>query len=319
MALLPTRVVLLVGHPSGLTFAAFHDREEKEVCLATLPRGATVAQGATFLEETHSPSPLGARRFYGKWRTGEGGEVLAWFQASPKPLAKGVRLVLAPIGGTEVKRQKDFYHMAINAEDLAALSVCPFASPVTAKPPELAWVMYHGTPLVNVESILREGLRPTERGMEGRGVYLGDFLKAVRFAMFSTYWTKFQNTSKRGAGAVLRCVAVGTRRAHKVLDVTGAKERPCLCLKCDRDERLKVSSKRKRLLVDHRGDWHHRQGFGTLWVPPCEWAPGKKIVGKPELVVADPLAVFVTCAREVNMATRRENYDPEQKDHRVLL
>lgn len=318
-----TRLVLFVGHPaSGLTLAAFFGGDEEGV--VTLPRlapEATLGDAEAALDASQGPSAAVRRRFFAAWACPDGGRAVAFFQATPAGTTKASRWVVAPLGGTAVHCQESFYHLPVDQADLAALAACPACPAIRPGrlPPEQAWVMYHGTPTPNLGSILREGLRPTARGMEGRGVYLGVFLKAVRFAMFSTYWSKHAPTSHRREGSVLRCVAVGTRAGHKALDASGRRETPCGCRICVRDLGLGVSSALKQRLVDHRGAWATRDGFQTLWVPPCEWAPGKRIVSTPELVVADPRQVHVVCARDVDMATRGEDYEPGRDDHRVIL
>ena len=310
------RVFLCVPHlPSGLTLCAWHGEETLRLPRAGADSLASAAETAVV-----NFGPCDRRCLWGAWRS-SGTLTVGFWQLEKPPDSPGVRWLVAPLAGSTLLTTEGFYHLRPDAGDWGALAACPATPPRhpgAPPPPDLAWVMYHGTPAPNVAPILASGFNPTEQGMEGRAVYLGLFLKAVRFSMFSTYWSKFKDNNRHKEGAVFRCLVTCSAARHKVLDVTGAREVPCApCGKCDNDYRLRVSNPLKRRLVDHRGAW--MRDYDTLEVPPCEWAPGKRMVRTMELVVADPRRVHVLDVHPVDMATRGAHYEPTRTDHRVVL
>lgn len=176
---------------------------------------------------------------------------------------------------------------------------------------DLAFVMYHGTDSTNVESIIRTGIRATEKGMMGSAVYLGTFFKGVRFAFFESYWDR-RRDPRRKNGSVFRVLVLTKKSRHK--EVNGDDQK-CGCSTCEVQAKRGVSNDLKESLVDHEGRW--MKDFDTCLVPPFEWTKGKRLVSSPELAITPGLSLCLLDVGHMDMSTQGRNYEKDRDDHRI--
>jgi len=136
-------------------------------------------------------------------------------------------------------------------------------------------VLYHGTRSETAaRSILAEGVRPSKEGMFGPCVYLAEFHKAARFAMWDQKWRPQSDPW------VVRCVAMlGPRLDHSVTDPT-ADDPVCRCKTCASEPDTQGHWKKHRML-DHLGAWRLRAD--VLVIRPAEHRSNDY-----EFVFADP-------------------------------
>jgi hypothetical protein len=178
-------------------------------------------------------------------------------------------------------------------------------------------VVYHGTDKAYLESILGSRLRAgSEPAMLGLGVYFGSFWKACRYAMFKN--SRYHDTVFRDVGVILRIVLIIHR--EKILKLPH-KDHTCRCFKCENRIRCsKSESERKHRinkasLCDHDGRW--ASSYDAISI---EDTLGTMTHG--ELCVKDSKIRDTTCILDFGVLdprSRSETYEPERKDHRILV
>ena len=133
-------------------------------------------------------------------------------------------------------------------------SVVKFFKSMFPKPQIKHVVLYHGTSLVNAQSIMRNGFKlPTCKkkkeclegqcrcGMMGQCLYFAMYDKAVKFANEDAHWNK----RREGDKAVVRALV-------RMGKWTTATSKPCQC--CGQP------------FVDHKGTWYTDHHYDTLYL-----------------------------------------------------
>jgi len=123
-------------------------------------------------------------------------------------------------------------------------------------------ILYHGTDSTNISSIQSNGFYETS-GMLGKGVYLGSYWKACRYACLQ------QNYMPRSTPAVIRTKLLN----NTIFDIKDRHTR-CNCKKCSEDTSITP------FFVDHESLWHHNTH--TIFVDTCQRENGTYIVKNPE-------------------------------------
>lgn len=163
--------------------------------------------------------------------------------------------------------------------------------------------LYHGTS-GRVADLLLAGadLAPSgeaTRPMLGPAHYLGDYLKAMRFAQYDADW------NVRGDGALLRYL-VYLPDARRVLRAPFDADCDCGC------------APHLRRYVDHGARW--KETADAAYIPAgCEWSEGRFVSRNREIAVADPSRLLLVGGARVDARTAFVPRDPTFRRHSVLL
>lgn len=112
------------------------------------------------------------------------------------PLSGGLFVTVAEIAACGEREGGTIWHVShLPPGTLAAVAACPALQAAWRETEGCYRVLYHGTDGAAASALREDGLRPSEGGMMGPGVYLGSFFKAARYAMY--------NSARLNAGAAL--------------------------------------------------------------------------------------------------------------------
>jgi hypothetical protein len=173
-------------------------------------------------------------------------------------------------------------------------------------------VYYHGSGDVDlsrlktkIDSIQKNNLCVTSTiGMLGRGIYLGHFFKAMRFAMYSTYGGHIPHTKAYVVRVLCFPQRVKTLTPQSIL-----KERYC---NCDLVPHCKTNKNRnQKLAADHRGLWQKQ--YDMIYLTPI-----RGVVSNDEICISRGDMIYMYDCYEVDLSTRPEHYEPKNRDHKVI-
>lgn len=204
--------------------------------------------------------------------------------------------------------------VVVTASEATGHSPPPFHIPISERaaraarrffgpcPPPSVLGMYHGTS-GKVADRLADGeplaaSRLSTKPMLGAACYVGDYLKATRFAQYDADW------NVRRDGALVRYLVHVPDPAR----VARAPFRsPCSC----------GCPARTAAYVDHHAHW--RDGADIALIPAeCAWAPGKFVSRHCELAVRPSRLRAVGSAR-VDLGTAHVPRDPTFRGHSVVF
>jgi hypothetical protein len=171
------------------------------------------------------------------------------------------------------------------------------------RPPGSYLVAYHGTSL-GAGASLQAGrrasarLRPTPTSANpvlGTGVYMADFAKAARFAMYDSGLKRTLHPGR--AGAIARVLVRHPGRPLRVKSIApGSKterEPMCCCARCHAHGSA-PTQQRIRRAFDHRGLW--RAHFDAVYLHPQKFvARAPEIAAKAECTVVASILAPTTC------------------------
>lgn len=208
---------------------------------------------------------------------------------------------LEPVGGFDALRPRAVVYGYPIAPDVAAEVRRARSTRPWWPPADAVAIVYHGTTAAAAASIVSSGFLPTH-GMLGRGVYMGTFWKAVRFAARDAAYA-LRRTADTG---VLRCALPRSFR-WKVASVTDV----CACAAC-------AAAARRPLLADHDSSWA-RSGYDGLWLDPSATLGSKGIaVRNAEGVVGDPAALVCVDWGQIDVSTEATaRYEPLRRTARL--
>ena len=180
--------------------------------------------------------------------------------------------------------------------------------------PQPSLVLYHGSSREAWETIIKEGLVESS-GMLGRGVYLGSFYKACRFA------SRDQKYEWRGnGGIIIRCYVFADN--VRTLDHLLRPSYTCSCSSCQYFyKNLKRSASRDERMAhtDHESRWALDSNCSGIHLPArrCKTDPSLWIVRNEEWCLR-PSSISVQSAALLDFDSIPEgNYDPLQRNQQI--
>lgn len=162
--------------------------------------------------------------------------------------------------------------------------------------PSPVMVAYHGTSKANYASIQQHGLHATH-GQLGKGLYIGSFWKACRFA------GRDQTYTLRSDPIVLRILWTGTIQVYP-------SSVACPCSMCS------AKPEEKRLTCDHLKVWNN---FDAGQLRIGQYSDGKWITQNEEWCVAPSCILRLGEMVDIDPASiSGPHYDPTQRTIRIV-
>lgn len=186
----------------------------------------------------------------------------------------------------------------------------------------IPFALYHGGGGKDREAcqkLVREGVRASEGGMLGPGVYLGSFFKATRYAYFDRHSVRGETYIERGGrSCVLRCL-VFARRVKKMEEST------YVC----RDSRAKAQnphasegsrwfSQAIQCLRDPEGHWGAVEGFDAARLRPTPLGRGKWMVRNEEWCVREDRVMVASVAEFAGSSMATDKWRPWDRASTIL-
>lgn len=185
---------------------------------------------------------------------------------------------------------------------------------------------YHGTYYNLKNMILTQGIRPsTINSMVGPYYYFGSFRKAVRYAGWTSTYSKREidgvaisdDNGRYKRGAIIRfAVFIGDMKA--LLNHPNDRDDYSDIVK----ERIRLNPKsRKREMMtiklhDHDAKWSEK--YDSVYIGKAILSNGKTFMSNYEFVVKDNYSIITLTSHELDQSTLEENWNNSKEDYNIL-